>query len=79
MKSRRSASRSWVSATLRMVTKLPSDFDIFSPPKFTIPEWIQWRANWPSPKAPSDWAISFSWCGKMRSAPPPWMSNGSPR
>ena len=54
-----------VSATLRMVTKLPSDFDIFSPPKFTMPEWIQWRANWPSPKAPSDCAISFSWCGKI--------------
>ena len=24
------------------------------------------------------WAISFSWCGKTRSSPPPWMSNVSP-
>jgi hypothetical protein len=52
-----------------MVTTLPSDFDIFSPPKLTIPECIQWRAN--DPKAPSDCAISFSWWGKIRSEPPP--------
>ena len=26
-----------------------------------------------------DWAISFSWCGKIRSSPPPWMSNSAPR
>jgi len=28
--------------------------------------------------APSLWAISFSWCGNCRSAPPPWMSKVSP-
>ena len=26
-------------------------------------------------KAQRDWAISFSWWGKTRSMPPPWMSN----
>ena len=26
-----------------------------------------------------DWASSFSWCGKRRSSPPPWMSNSAPR
>ena len=31
------------------------------------------------PKAQQDCAISFSWCGKTRSMPPPWMSNTSPR
>ena len=25
-------------------------------------------------KAQQDWAISFSWCGKTRSMPPPWIS-----
>ena len=32
----------------------------------------------PSPAA-RDCAISFSWCGKTRSSPPPWMSNAAPR
>ena len=30
-------------------------------------------------RPPTDCAISFSWCGKMRSRPPPWMSNVGPR
>ena len=30
------------------------------------------------PRAASVWAISFSWCGKTRSEPPPWTSNGMP-
>src|SRR5439155_24600364 len=60
------------------VKKLPSDFDIFSLSTVTKPLWIQYRAN-SLPVAAQDWAISFSWCGKMRSWPPPWMSNLSPR
>ena len=32
----------------------------------------QYRAN--SSPAACDWARSFSWCGKRRSRPPPWMS-----
>ncbi len=34
---------------------------------------IQWRTNG-SPVAASDWARSHSWCGKIRSDPPPWRS-----
>ena len=34
------------------------------------------RANsWPSAR---DCASSFSWCGKTRSSPPPWISNAGP-
>ena len=56
---------------------LPSDFDIFSPPRAsTIPWCIQWRAK----RLPSATACarSFSWCGKIRSCPPPCRSNPSP-
>ncbi len=31
------------------------------------------------PRAAVAWAISHSWWGNMRSMPPPWMSNFSPR
>ena len=31
------------------------------------------------PEAHSDWAISFSWWGNMRSSPPAWRSKASPR
>ncbi len=58
-------------------TELPSDFDIFSPLMVTQPLCTQYRAN-SSPK-PRAWAISFSWCGKIRSMPPPWMSKAAPR
>ncbi len=34
------------------------------------------RRRWPSAR---DCAISFSWCGKTRSSPPPWISNSGPR
>ena len=34
------------------------------------------RAN--SCPAPRDCASSFSWCGKTRSSPPPWISNDRP-
>src|SRR5689334_22895796 len=63
----------------RMVKKLPKDLDIFSPSTWRKPLCIQTLAKgWPA-WADSDWAISFSWCGKTRSMPPPWMSKVSPR
>ena len=46
---------------------LPSDFDIFSASSSTIPLCIQIRASG-TPRAASDWAISFSWWGKTRSS-----------
>ena len=52
---------------------LPSDFDIFSASVSIIPLCIQIRAN--GRPAASDWAISFSWWGKTRSEPPPWIAN----
>ena len=52
---------------------LPSDFDIFAASVSTIPLCIQTRAN--GRPAASDWAISFSWWGKTRSEPPPWIAN----
>lgn len=58
-------------------TLLPSDFDIFSPLMVTQALCTQYCAN-ASPKALA-WAISFSWCGKIRSRPPPWMSKAEPR
>ena len=56
---------------------LPSDFDIFSPASRSIPLCIHIRAN--SRPAERDCATSFSWCGKIRSRPPPWISNAGPR
>ena len=56
-----------------MVKKLPSDLDIFSLSTLMKPLCIQTCENG-LPVAPSLWAISFSWCGNCRSAPPPWMS-----
>ena len=58
-----------------MVLKLPSDLDIFSESTCTKPLCIQILARG-LPSAASVWAISFSWWGKMRSSPPPWMSSG---
>ncbi len=60
-----------------MVKKLPRLLDIFSLSMLTKPLCIHTRAKG-LPLAPSLWAISFSWCGKIRSAPPPWMSKVSP-
>ena len=57
--------------------KLPSDFDIFSSSTRTKPLCIQSFANGAS-QAAQLWAISFSWCGNLRSMPPPWMSNSGP-
>src|SRR5882757_4150822 len=60
-----------------MDSVLPSDLDILSPPRVTQALCVQYRAK-PSPTA-LDCARSFSWCGKTRSSPPPWMSNSGPR
>ncbi|MNE78897.1 hypothetical protein D3C80_1753400 [compost metagenome] len=60
-----------------MVKKLPSDLDIFSSLMRTKPLCIHMLTKG-LPLAPSDCAISFSWCGNCRSAPPPWMSKCSP-
>ncbi len=62
-----------------IVQKLPNDLLIFSPSTFTMPLWIQYCTTGSCPRQHSDWKISASWCGKMRSEPPPWMSNLSPR
>ena len=56
---------------------LPTDFDIFSSAIRIIPLCIQIRASG-SPRAASDCATSFSWCGKIRSEPPPWISKSGP-
>ena len=56
---------------------LPSDFDIFSAASWSIPLCIHSRASG-FPRAASVCAASFSWCGKSRSAPPPWMSSSTP-
>ena len=54
-------------------TRLPRLFDIFWPSMYTIAACIQWRTNG-SPVAASLWARSHSWCGKIRSVPPPCRS-----
>ncbi len=56
---------------------LPTDFAIFSSAIWTIPLCIQIRAR-ETPRAASVWAISFSWWGKTRSAPPPWIAKSRP-
>src|SRR5690554_746823 len=61
-----------------MVKKLPKDLDIFSPSTRTAPACIQVVA-YCLPVAASLCAISFSWCGKTKSGPPPWMSKLSPK
>ena len=56
---------------------LPTDLAIFSSPIWSIPLCIQICASsWPRPA--SVCAASFSWWGKTRSLPPPWISNGAP-
>ena len=76
----RNASGSLRRRTSRIVTKLPRDLDIFSLSTLTNPLCIQVLAKGPwLGFAASLCAISFSWCGKMRSIPPPWMSNPKPR
>ena len=56
---------------------LPTDFDIFSSSSWTIPLCIQISASG-TPRAASVCAISFSWWGKTRSMPPPWIAKSAP-
>ena len=49
---------------------LPTLLAIFSPESSSISLCIQILANG-RPRAPSLWVISFSWCGNVRSSPPP--------
>src|ERR1044072_2187726 len=56
---------------------LPTDLLILEPPRLSIGWSIHPRAN--GRPAAVDWASSFSWWGKRRSRPPPWMSNSGPR
>src|SRR6266545_2354993 len=64
----------------KSVTRLMflADFAIFCPPIWTKPPCTQIDTT-PCPPAPSDWAISSSWCGNLLSLPPVWMSKRSPR
>src|SRR3954453_12163939 len=67
----------YFSSTDGIVRELPSDLLIFSPAVVIQALCIQYDANgWPAAR---DWACSFSWCGKRRSTPPPWMSKAAPR
>ena len=59
------------------VSELPSDLLIFSPAVVIQALCIQYDAN--GCPAARDCACSFSWCGKRRSTPPPWMSKARPR
>ena len=64
-----------MSATRAM---FPVDFAIFAPLHW---RWAQCSQVWTKvcPVAASLWAISSSWCGKIRSTPPVWISNDGPR
>ena len=56
----------------------PVDFAIFVPLDWRCAQCSQVWTNG-SPVAASLWAISSSWCGKIRSIPPVWMSKDGPR
>ena len=60
-----------------MNTRFPSDLLIFSPSYATIAECSQWRTNG-LPVSASLCATSHSWCGKIRSVPPPCRSSVGP-
>ena len=61
------------------VQKLPTDLLIFSPSIFIIPLCSQYWTTGSCSRQHSDWKISASWWGNIRSEPPPWISNFSPR
>ena len=61
------------------VYRFPLLFDIFSPSTSRCALWNQWAAKPGTPVAHSLWAISFSWCGKHKSMPPPWRSKVTPK
>ena len=65
------------SSTDGMSIELPSDLLIFSPAVVIQALCSQYDAN--GRPAARDWACSFSWWGKRRSTPPPWMSKAGPR
>ncbi len=72
------ASGSHLASRSRRVMKLPRLLAIFWPSIWTRPLCTQYLTKG-FPVAPSLWAISFSWCGKLSSIAPPWMSIVSPR
>ena len=55
----------------------PTLLAIFSPPIWSIPLCIQMRES-SAPRALRVCAASFSWCGKVRSLPPVWISKPTP-
>ena len=55
----------------------PTDLDILAWSSRTIPLWTHSCASG-TPWAAHVCAASFSWWGKIRSAPPPWISNPTP-
>lgn len=72
---RRSVSPSYVSKRSCASVTFPIDFDIFSPLTVTNPlctQYLEKEARSSGfPCAQQLWAISFSWCGNFKSAPPP--------
>src|SRR6185437_10424969 len=67
--------------SLETKTRLPSDFDIFSPAYLTMPACTYRRANTSAPSAPYATLACdalISWCGKIRSDPPACTSNVTP-
>ena len=69
----------WALSRSLISTIVPgSDLEIFRPSLVSRPLCSQYVAN-VSPVYDSDWTSSFSWWGKTRSRPPPWMSKWRPR
>ncbi len=73
-----SESRPYSSRTSPSEAMLPTDLAIFSSDIWIIPLCIHSRARG-RPRAAHVCAASFSWWGKTRSDPPPWISKSTPR